>query len=153
MTTETTTKLDEERGRIESADGRIDGSGNVWYGPVGIAMTRALGDSVMMRAGVLPTPVVTEFHLQKECAKVLEESANENFRIRIIIASDGIFDVMKNEEVNDFLGACIQRGCTLEKGCELLVEEARTRWQAGLSLEVRIDDATVVAFEFEYIHR
>lgn len=153
LTTETTTKLDDERERIENADGRIDGSGNVWYGPVGIAMTRALGDSVMMRAGVLPTPVVTKFQLRNECKKFLEDSVNQKFRIRIIIASDGIFDVMKNEEVNDFLHACIQRGCPLEEGCELLVEEARARWQAGLSLEVRIDDATVVAFEFEYIHR
>lgn len=60
LTEATTTKIPTERERIEKSDGRIDGMGNVFYGPVGIAMTRALGDSVMIRAGVLPTPIITK---------------------------------------------------------------------------------------------
>eukprot|EP00586_Coscinodiscus_wailesii_P021600 CAMPEP_0172516784 /NCGR_PEP_ID=MMETSP1066-20121228/279080_1 /TAXON_ID=671091 /ORGANISM="Coscinodiscus wailesii, Strain CCMP2513" /LENGTH=311 /DNA_ID=CAMNT_0013298415 /DNA_START=59 /DNA_END=991 /DNA_ORIENTATION=- len=62
--TTTTASRVEERRRIENGEGRIDGNGNVWYGPVGIAMTRALGDAVMLRAGVVPTPEVGRFGLR-----------------------------------------------------------------------------------------
>jgi len=44
LSIETTTGVEDERKRIEDGEGRIDGSGNVWYGPVGIAMTRARHD-------------------------------------------------------------------------------------------------------------
>ena len=55
---------DTERARIESCpQARIDGRGNVFWGPVGIAMTRALGDAILLRAGVLPWPIVERYEL------------------------------------------------------------------------------------------
>ena len=54
---ETTT----ESARIGKGEGKIDSGGNVWYGPVGIAKTRSLGDAVMLRARVLSTTYVTCF--------------------------------------------------------------------------------------------
>ena len=55
---------DTERARIESCpQARIDGRGNDFWGPVGIAMTRALGDAILLRAGVLPWPIVDRYEL------------------------------------------------------------------------------------------
>ena len=61
LSNETTTKRECERARIDKGEGRIDSGGNVWYGPVGIAKTRSLGDAVMLRARVLSTTYVTCF--------------------------------------------------------------------------------------------
>jgi hypothetical protein len=53
-----------ERARIQASDGaRMNDSGNVWYGPIGIAMTRSLGSSAMLRVGILPVPIVTRHNL------------------------------------------------------------------------------------------
>lgn len=144
LSTETTTKRGDERARIEENEGRIDSGGNVWYGPIGIAMTRALGDAVMKRAGVIPTPEIACLNLDKE----LEDDGNDNGRkytIRILIGSDGIFDVMKNEEANAQIN-----GKSLQQGCEDLVNEARRKWKGGLPLDVRIDDTSVVLISFQY---
>jgi len=144
LSTETTTKRADERARIEENEGRVDSGGNVWYGPVGIAMTRALGDAVMKRAGVIPTPEITCLNLNKE----LEDDGNDNdckCTVRILIGSDGIFDVLKNEEANaQISGTCLQQGC------EDLVNEARRKWKGGLPLDVRIDDTSAVLMSFQY---
>ena len=63
LTNSTTVNFQMERKRIESCSSRIDSSGNVFYGPIGIAMTRSLGNSVMLNAGVLPIPIITEQQL------------------------------------------------------------------------------------------
>jgi len=146
LSNETTTSRECERSRIEQHEGRIDSGGNVWYGPVGIAMTRALGDSVMKRAGVIPTPEVTCFDLNDEL-----DELNANFLLTILMGSDGIFDVMSNEVANAFFQDTIDNGSSLEDGCSQLVEEARRKWQGGLPVEVRIDDATIAALTFNYI--
>jgi serine/threonine protein phosphatase PrpC len=147
LSTETTTAIEDERKRIQSGEGRIDGSGNVGYGPVGIASTRALGDSVMSRAGVIPTPQVTTFDLIQEVTK---EGNRSSCDCRVLIGSDGIFDVLGNEEANELLCNIMKTSdrLSLEAGCNMLVQEARRKWQNELPVEVRIDDTTVVAIEF-----
>ena len=147
LSTETTTAIEDERKRIQSGEGRIDGSGNVWYGPVGIAMTRALGDSVMSRAGVISTPQVTTFDLIQEVSK---EGNRSSWDCRVLIGSDGIFDVLGNEEANEFLCNTMKTSdrLSLDEGCTKLVQEARRKWQNELPVDVRIDDTTVVAIEF-----
>jgi len=118
--------------------------GNIWYDPVGIAMARSLGrDSVLLmtRARVIPTQEVTRG------GKYSIWDCN----IRVLIGSDGIFDVLSNAETNEFLYNII-RGpdgvSALDEGCHTLVEEARRKWQKGLPLDVQIDDTTVVALDF-----
>jgi serine/threonine protein phosphatase PrpC len=148
LSIETTTGVEDERKRIEDGEGRIDGSGNVWYGPVGIAMTRALGDSVMTRAGVISTPQVKTLDLMQEvtCRNTFKI---RDCNIRVLIGSDGIFDVMSNVEANEFLCDSLKAtSVSLEEGCHKLAEEARRKWQNGLPLDVRIDDTTVVALDF-----
>mmetsp|Transcript_9989 Transcript_9989/g.11619 ORF Transcript_9989/g.11619 Transcript_9989/m.11619 type:complete len:386 (-) Transcript_9989:27-1184(-) len=152
---ETTTKRDDERKRIQNGDGRIDKSGNVWYGPIGIAMTRSLGNIVMKRAGVIPTPETTKFNFRKEL--LVNESMyrgqnEENIHgpLFIILATDGIFDVLSNENVLDFVGeSCKQQRGILQSASDSLVELAREKWQGGLPMDVRIDDTTCVLLRIE----
>ena len=94
LTKETTVLLPLERARIEQCEGTIRGS-NVFYGPVGIAMTRALGDSVMLRAGVIPTPVVGTFDFGSPSKGKDEEKLTNT----IILATDGVWDVLSNDQV------------------------------------------------------
>ena len=54
-------QLPKTQGSIRG-EGKIDSSGNVWYGPaVGFANTRSLGDAIMLQARVLLTTDVTCF--------------------------------------------------------------------------------------------
>ena len=109
-------------------------------------MTRALGDAVMKRAGVIPTPKITHFDLNEKLGK-----SNNGNQVYIILASDGIYDVMGNTETIEFLHRQIQSKLSLDEGCALLVKEARRKWQGGLPLDVRIDDCTAVAMSFRVI--
>jgi hypothetical protein len=116
------------------------------YGPVGIAMTRALGDSVMTRAGVIPTPEITHLDLAKEL-EGYDYGSGSTCTVRIVIGSDGIFDVLKNEDANAQFS---ESGTSLRQGCEDLVNEARRKWKGGLPLDVRIDDTSVAVISFQY---
>eukprot|EP00439_Symbiodinium_sp_Y106_P002006 s2293_g1.t1 len=120
----------EERERIEARGGAVR-NGVAWAGPIGVAMSRALGDLVLRPFGVIATP---------------EVSAASGTRAGfLLLVTDGISDVFSNddaaqlvcdhlaEEAGDFTGACSK-----------LVETARDRWQADLPIEVRIDDASAV---------
>ncbi len=110
-------------------------------------MTRALGDSVMARAGVIPTPEVTQLHLSDQ---VQSEGGNELYRCLVLLASDGIFDVMSNEDAIHFLDDTITDTSTLDDACSGLVQEARDKWQAGLPLDVKIDDTSAVVTSFNF---
>ena len=137
ITTETTTtNLSEERRRVEQCDGRIDGQGNVFYGPVGIAMTRALGDSVMLRAGVLPTPLVEECALEKDTD------------YRLVLATDGIWDVLTNQDVVSILDQ--QQHDTVQAFAKEIAETARRKWIGDLPIaEDKVDDITCVVLRID----
>ncbi len=92
-----------ERRRIQRAGGRVApfispvgdaGSMRVWLRDQalpGLAMTRALGDSIGRRAGIIAEPSVT-------CHRV--DDARDEF---LIIASDGVWDCLSNDEVVQML--------------------------------------------------
>eukprot|EP00977_Amphora_coffeiformis_P024874 scaffold17426_cov170-Amphora_coffeaeformis.AAC.7 len=129
LTTETTvSNLPADAERIQAGEGRTDGQGNVWYGPVGISMTRALGDAVMLRAGVVPTPVVRSF--PRESSSIL------------VVATDGIWDALSNEQVCDI----VQRDKTsLETIADQLATQARQTWIGDLpGMEEKVDDITCI---------
>eukprot|EP00979_Chaetoceros_neogracilis_P011613 scaffold2927_cov268-Chaetoceros_neogracile.AAC.18 len=153
LSIETTTDVEDERKRIEDGEGRIDGSGNVWCGPVGIVMTRALGDSVMTRAGVISTPQVKTLDLMQEVVTCRNTFKIRDCNIRVLIGSDGIFDVMSNVEANEILCDSLKApSVSLEEGCHKLAEDARRKWKNGLPLDVRIDDTIVVALQQTFIY-
>lgn len=135
LTTETTIHLQDERARIEQGEGRIDENGNVWYGPQGIAMTRSLGNAVMLRAGVVPTPFVKNVQLKQE----------RNAKGRIIMASDGIWDVLSNDQVAEL----VDQNPDVQDAANAIQEEARLRWIGDLPFadEAKADDITCIVVE------
>jgi Protein phosphatase 2C len=96
-----------ERARIQASDGaaRMDDSGNVWYGPIGIAMTRSLGNSVMLRAGILPVPIVSRYTSPRlattpqPCIGDGEQSLDLEppLSYLVCVGTDGVFDVLSHE--------------------------------------------------------
>jgi len=134
---EHTATLPDERTRIENGEGTLRGN-NVFYGPIGIAMTRALGDAVMVRAGVIPTPTVSKFQLNQGDV--------------LVLATDGIWDVLGNERVRDIIVTLEPRqqqggsGSTAQDAAEEIARVARERWMGDLPImdEMKADDIMVL---------
>eukprot|EP00579_Thalassiosira_antarctica_P017295 CAMPEP_0201937928 /NCGR_PEP_ID=MMETSP0903-20130614/40436_1 /ASSEMBLY_ACC=CAM_ASM_000552 /TAXON_ID=420261 /ORGANISM="Thalassiosira antarctica, Strain CCMP982" /LENGTH=337 /DNA_ID=CAMNT_0048479055 /DNA_START=15 /DNA_END=1028 /DNA_ORIENTATION=+ len=128
---ELTVDLPSERQRIESSEGRIVGRNNVFYGPIGIAMTRALGDAVMVRAGVIPTPMVGSFQLNKGDT--------------LVLATDGIWDVLTNEQVMDIA----LNHASAQDAADDIAKAARERWIGDLPImdEDKADDITIMVLK------
>ena len=139
--------------RLEDEDGRRVGPYRVWKVEnmyPGIAMSRSLGDKLAHEVGVISTPILTQ--------RTLKEG--EDFFI--VIGSDGVWDMMENQEVCDFVEAfrlkCVRnmRSASyvdvVEPGnvciSHLLCEEARARWLAIVEAEdVQIDDISCLVVE------
>ena len=90
----------------------------------GCAFTRSLGDAAAEAVGVTAEP------------ELLSRQLTENDEI-LILASDGIFEFLTNQEVLDMSRSC---GTPL-RACECLVEAAYNLW---MKYEPRSDDITVI---------
>ena len=139
--------------RLEDEMGRKVGPYRVWKvenGYPGIAMSRSLGDTLAHEIGVSSTPLTSQ--------RAVEEH-KDSF---IVIASDGVWDTMENQEVVDFIEAYRLRSVkNIEMAsyndpvdpdnstiAHLLCEEARARWLAIVEGEdVRIDDVSCIVVE------
>ena len=132
LTVKTTTDLVHERERIEAGQGRIDKFGNVFYGPVGIAMTRSLGNGVMLRAGVVPTPVVLSHGPYPDDAVV-------------VLGTDGVFDVLSDKALLNLLVNKRKTPVSLDESLGIVCEQAKRNWLGELQIECKIDDITCVA--------
>ena len=64
----------------------------------GLAMTRSLGDGLAQKVGVSPEPEVMEFRLSKD------------YKF-LVIASDGVWEFLSNEEVRDLNKRYLCLGC------------------------------------------
>lgn len=121
----------------------------------GLAMSRSLGDTLGKEVGVISDPLVTVHAVQV---------ADDFF---IVCASDGVWDVMENQEVADFVEA-YRSSCKREANgasavdyvrpsnstiAQLICEEARVRWQTIVEEEdVLIDDISCVVLELQDSH-
>ena len=121
---------------MEEAGARIDHMGNVFAGPVGIAMTRVLGDDRMACVGVIPTPTVLDIPV----------TDNDDF---VVLVSDGISAVMSDDAIANTVGPLLtaagggfDSGDDLEAALAHLAERAAGKWQDGLPCEVKVDDIT-----------
>jgi serine/threonine protein phosphatase PrpC len=143
LTTDHKPDLDHERERIESAGGRVDtyktpngqpyGPPRVWFRDSnipGLAMSRSFGDSIAARVGVISEPDIG-FH---------RIHASDKF---IIIASDGLWEFISSQEAVEIVASNI--GATNEQICDILIEEAATRWKKN---EDMVDDITVLLVFF-----
>jgi serine/threonine protein phosphatase PrpC len=150
-TTSTVNHLHEERERIESCSkARIDSSGNVFLGPVGIAMTRALGDSILLQAGVLPLPIIDRYELSTR------EPGTQYY---ICAGTDGVFDVLTNARLADVLTKTVAHHenddhdddrfhmentgeSLMDVAARAVCSQAYDAWIADLPIETKVDDIT-----------
>lgn len=114
----------------------------------GLAMSRSLGDSIAHTLGVTATPALTHFTIRPNIDRFL------------VFASDGVWDVMENEEVcafidqNRAISACQKtKNPVIVQASEvsiaqLLCEEARTRWLSVIEAEdTVVDDISCIVVE------
>ncbi|OMJ67158.1 hypothetical protein SteCoe_35761 [Stentor coeruleus] len=154
----------EELQRIVKAGGRVqrltDNAGNkigpyrVWKqhaNTPGLAMSRSIGDMIAKNIGVISEPVCTSY----------KRTSGDLF---IVIASDGVWDAMDNEDVGTFI-ECYRRKCrtginscplgtevNFSNTCiaQILCEEARMRWYTIVEEEdVMIDDISCIVLEIK----
>ena len=76
----------------------------------GLAMSRAFGDGVAVKAGVTSIPEIREF----------EPNEHDKF---IVIGSDGVWEFISNEGVVEIIADFYEKG-DIEGACEALMEEA-----------------------------
>ena len=134
-------ELPEEKKRILESGGRVDkiygmGPFRVWFKDAdypGLAMSRSIGDGYAHKVGVIDEPEIIEFDV------------NEIKPRAIILASDGVFEFVKNEDIKDIIGKYFynmdSQSCAKE-----IVENSRKIWEnSGYA----IDDITCVVGFFE----
>eukprot|EP00397_Hematodinium_sp_SG-2012_P023570 GEMP01024497.1.p1 GENE.GEMP01024497.1~~GEMP01024497.1.p1 ORF type:complete len:372 (+),score=88.56 GEMP01024497.1:181-1296(+) len=132
--------LPQERARIERNEGRVAafrgengevvGPPRVWLkhqDAPGLAMSRSMGDSVASSVGVTSEPEIIQV--------VLQES--DKF---IILASDGVWEFITNEEAIRICAPYCNRG-DVNGALTAITKEARARWSKE---EEVIDDITAV---------
>ena len=138
--------VQEEAERIKKKGGRIrpmmDEEGN-FVGPLrvymkdkdmpGLAMTRSFGDYFAYTAGTIPDPEISE-HIFSEEDKFL------------ILASDGLFEFMTNEEIVEIVKEYYKEN-EIVNCCEFLYKESSRRWLR--EEEDTIDDITIIVVFFE----
>lgn len=130
----------DESKRIIQAGGRVkpyyDQHGNalgphrVWLPDKdmpGLAMSRSFGDLVAAKVGISAVPELRRYNL----------TPDDKF---IVIASDGLWEFMSNQEVVDLV-AVDYLSASAESSCDKLVREAVRRWNQNESV---VDDITVV---------
>lgn len=132
--------LPAEHARILAAGGRVFsvrypdgmiGPPRVWLGHAnapGLAMSRSLADFMVHSAGVTSQP---DFF-------TIDLSADSQYADRmLVLGTDGLWDVMSNEEV---IAACIANAQQPGLAVAALLQESRQRW---LRKEKLVDDTTV----------
>ena len=132
-------ELPEEKQRIESSGGRVDkiygmGPYRVWFKDEdypGLAMSRSIGDKLAHKVGVSDIPEIKEF------------SVSDLKPLAIIVASDGVWEFMSEEEVrNIVMNYADSKDANI--CAKNIAEKARLVWQAT---GYAIDDITcVIAF-------
>jgi len=138
LSSDQTPARDDEKKRILKCGGRVEpcqdedgsyiGPQRVWLknrAVPGLAMTRSFGDTIATPIGVSPVPEIYERKLEK----------TDSF---IIIASDGIWEFISNQEAVDIVASA---GGDPQKATEMLYAEADKRWRKE---EEVIDDITAL---------
>ena len=135
--------LPEEKIRIERSGGRVDkifgmGPYRVWFKNEdypGLAMSRSIGDRLAHKVGVSDIPEIKEFSIE------------DTTPLAVVLASDGVWEFMKNEEVSDIVYR-FEDSKDANTCARKIVERARQIWEkTGFA----IDDITCVVVFFKEI--
>ena len=153
---------EEELKRIRSSGGVVEKLADDFGRPIGpyrvwkkngnlpgLAMSRSIGDRIAHDIGVISSPICHTFTLYP------------SFDQFIVIASDGVWDVMDNFEVANFVekfrnssqnnGNSFPARTSNSTISRLLCEEARFRWFGVVEEEdVMIDDISCIVIEIGY---
>ncbi|CAG9318324.1 unnamed protein product [Blepharisma stoltei] len=138
--------------KLVDSDGKSIGPSRVFLKGAnipGLAVSRSIGDILGHRVGVIPDPIYSNFYYNK---------ATDKF---IVAASDGIWQVMDDIEVINFVDR-YKKYCKKHKGngeyparpsnstiARLLCEEARRKWLLEVEKnDVIIDDISCVIVEY-----
>ncbi|CAD8145955.1 unnamed protein product [Paramecium octaurelia] len=120
--------VEDEKQRILQAGGRVEsqkdyygnsvGPERVWLSYIdapGLAMTRSLGDKIGAQAGVIADPEIFEFTLTQydQC---------------IIIASDGVWEYLSNEDVMNIVIPFIEKE-NIDLAADRLMAESINAWK------------------------
>ncbi|CAO2816717.1 unnamed protein product [Amaranthus hypochondriacus] len=137
LTTELKPSIPEEAKRIRRFNGRVFARRNeagfprAWLPDSqspGMAMSRSFGDLVMKHYGIISTPVITHHRITSD-------------DLFILLATDGVWDVLSNEEV-----ALIVWGAENEKmAAKNVVDAAVQAWKIKIPCDKR-DDCTAVCY-------
>ena len=135
--------LPEEKMRIERNGGRVDkiygmGPYRVWFKNEdfpGLAMSKSIGDRLAHRVGVSDVPEIKEFNIE------------ESSPLAVVIASDGVWEFMTNEEVGEIIYR-FEENKDASVCAKKIVDRARQVWErTGYA----IDDITCVVVFFKEI--
>lgn len=120
-------------GRIQAFTdnyGRPMGPLRVWHlneNIPGLAMSRSFGDGAAAQVGVIADPEILEMNLTEQ----------DKF---IVIASDGVWEFLSNEEVVNIIKPHYYKN-SAEKAAEALIREALKKWKQEENV---VDDITCI---------
>ncbi|KAL3762105.1 hypothetical protein ACHAW5_008845 [Stephanodiscus triporus] len=122
--------LDEERMQVQEKGGFVSESGGIDRVMGSLAVSRSLGD-IKLAPFLSRTPhviVMTNDEVLTECGK--KRIPDDSLPCFIILASDGLWDVMNNQEVVDLAWQVIKgnkNGTAYQDAAEVLTQEAYVR--------------------------
>jgi integrin-linked kinase-associated serine/threonine phosphatase 2C len=135
--------------RLTNKQGELSGPLRVWadqHGP-GLALTRSLGDFMSKKIGFSSKPVIEKLSLKE-------------FDHFLVIATDGLWDVLNSSEVVTFI---LKLGQEKSQAAKLLASEARAIWNDMARLKqienkigdmpgskATVDDISVICIFFRY---
>ena len=120
--------------QMKDPEGNLVGPPRVWKAGCtypGLAMSRSLGDFQGKEAGVISTPEITEYTIQRPSKYM-------------VICSDGVWEFIKNEQVRDMGNAFLMKN-DVGGFCTELVKFAVLSWE---QFDIIRDDITVVCVFF-----
>ncbi|CAD8086954.1 unnamed protein product [Paramecium primaurelia] len=130
----------EEKKKIQEAGGRVEqqkdlhgnpiGPFRVWLSYIqapGLAMSRSLGDKVGAQAGVTAEPEIKQYAI----------TGQDHF---IVVASDGVWEYLSNEEVMDMVIPYLEKD-NPDQAAERIIVEATQAWRRN---SLARDDITCI---------
>ena len=97
-------------------------------------MSRSFGDKLGKKVGIIVEPLINEYNLNKDVKY-------------IIIASDGIWEFMSNEQVMN-IGNQYYAMNDPDNFCQILVKKSTALWEKNTR---NIDDITIIVIFFTFL--
>ena len=131
-----------ERSRIEKAGGKVTAIGPCFRVDWGLNLSRSLGDFAYKRNELLPPSEQKISSLPDLVHETL--TSNDQF---IVVACDGLFELLTSQEVVDFVRSGLSRGLPLDKIAENLLDECCAK-DPSVTLGRGTDNETCILVRF-----